>query len=305
MPILLTSHSYSSGSITFATYAETDDAFSLQVRNSWKPDLHTLLAQQLLSGEDFFLDLGANIGTFCLPVAKITGSHGLAVDALQSNIALLQAAIQANQLSDNVKWFFAAIVDSNGEVAISGEGAYGTVAEVGRRVLAYSVDGLMDEIGWPSVKLVKMDIEGCEMRALEGAPRFLDKNPHAIFIFEANGAHCYANGYAPQDLIRFFEIRGHYVYLVRGNRIIRRASRDFQEAGLCDYVASPFPLEQQISGFRFIDFDEATKVRETIRTLSAMKPGYARFMVSEMHLAPEFIRKNKEVQELVAKVSLT
>jgi len=209
---------------------------------------------------------------------------------------------EANDLSSKVEWFFAAIVEKNGEVTIAGEGAYGTVGSTGRRVLAYSVDGLMDEIGWPSVRLVKMDIEGCEKRALEGATRFFEKAPKVMFIFEANGAHCHINGYAPQDLIRFFEDRGHHVYLVRGDRVIRRRASDFQESGLSDYVTAPFPLEQKLTGVRFTDFDEATKVREAMRTLSVMKPGYGRFMVSEMHLAPDFIRNNKSIQELAAAV---
>jgi FkbM family methyltransferase len=302
MAIEYTTHDYAGGQVTLATRTENADAYSGQIRGKWRPDAHTLGAMQLLTSRDYFLDLGANIGAFCLPVAKATGASGLAVEALQSNLALLQAGIEANGLSDRMNWFFAAIVEKNGEVTIAGDSAYGTVGPSGHRVLAYSLDGLMDEIGWPAVNLVKMDIEGCEMRALEGAKRFFERYPDVIFVFEANGAHCHNNGYAPQDLVRFFEDRGNHVYLLRAGRAIRRRATDFQESGVSDYIASPFPLEQKLKGFQFADFDEATKIREAVRTLSVMKPGYGRFMVAEMHLAPAFIRNDKEVQKFAAAV---
>ena len=298
MTIVHSTYDHAGGKVTFATRSEMTDVYSTRVRSTWKPDAHTLVAQQLLKQGDRFIDLGANIGTFCLPVAKTTGANGLAVEALQSNIDLLQAGIEANGLSDKVQWFFAAIVEKNGEVTIAGESAYGTVGRAGQRVLAYSLDGLMDAVGWPSVNLVKMDIEGCEKRALEGAARFFEKNPEVVFIFEGNGAHCHQNGYTPQDLIRFFEERGNHVYLVRASRVIRRRATDFQESGVADYIASPYPLEDRLKGVRFADFDQATKISEVVRTFTAMKPGYAKFMVREMHLAPDFIRNDESVRRL-------
>lgn len=298
MTIEYSTYDHVGGKITFATRSEMVDAYSKRLRGTWRPDPHTLVAEQLLREGDTFLDLGANIGTFCLPVAKATGAAGIAVEALHSNLPLLQAGIEANGLSDQMRWIFAAIVEKNGEVTISGESAYGTVGRPGHRVLAYSLDGLMDEIGWPSISLVKMDIEGCERRALEGASRFFEENPEVIFIFEGNGAHCYINGYTPQDLIRFFEDRGSYVYLVRGGRVIRRRSTDFQESGVADYIAAPFPLEQRLTGVAFTDFDQATKLREVVRTLTVMNPSYVKSMIGEMHLAPDFIRNDRAIVEL-------
>jgi FkbM family methyltransferase len=300
MAIEYTTHAYVGGNVTFATRTEMADPHSTRIRTSWKPDAHTLVALQLLKESDHFVDLGANIGTFCLAVAGTTGARGLAVEALQPNFSLLQAGIDANDLSGKVEPLLAAVVEKNGEVRIAGESAYGAVSKSGRRVLAYSLDGLMDEIGWPPIQLVKMDIEGSEMRALEGAALFFEKNPEVIFIFEANGAHCLINGYSPQDLIRFFEARGSHVYWTRGNRVIRRGSGDFQEAGLADYIASPVPLEHKLEGFDFSDFDKVTKLKEVVRTLTVMKPGYRKFMDEGWHLAPDFIRNDKSVQELMA-----
>ena len=304
MTIVYRRHQYQGGEVTFATRADRNDPFSLALRGDWKPDTHTLAASQLLGANDLFLDLGANVGTFCLPTAKATGASCVAVEALRSNIPPLQAAIAANELERQVEWWLAAITEKEGEVKISGESAYGTVQTVGqgRRVLSYSLDGLMNELGWPRVTMVKMDIEGCEMRALQGAKKFFEKNPDVIFIYEANAAHCYSNSYQPQALIRYFEDRGNIVYLARAGRIIRRTSSDLQESGVSDYIACPFPLEDRLRGFLFSDFDTAYKIGEVVRMLTKMKPGYRLQMVSQMDLAEARIRDDPQVTALCAKV---
>lgn len=179
MKMVYTNHRYSGGEVTFATRGGAQDPFSVKLRGEWKPDTHTDVACQLVGHGDYFLDLGANMGAFCLPVSKATGARCLAVEALQSNIPMLQSSIEANDMVGQVSWILAAIVEKNGEVRIAGESAYGTVRNdlLGQRVISYSLDGLMHDTGWEDVKLLKMDIEGCELRALQGASEFFFADP--------------------------------------------------------------------------------------------------------------------------------
>lgn len=300
MSIVHTTHAFEGLNVVLASRMEETDAYSEKLRSGkWAADHHARLASQLLSDEDYFIDLGANVGTFCIPVALVTGARCLAIEALQSNIAVLQSAIEANDLSDRIEWALAAIVDRDGEVHIRGESAYGTVGTTGRRVLGFSLDGLMEEVGWRPVSLVKMDIEGCEMKALNGATSFMERNPDVTFIFEANAAHCFANDHSPQDLIRFFEDAGKNVYMCRGGRLARRSSTDFQEAGLVDYVASPVPLEDKVSGFIFEDFSDKAKIESARHTLSSMNDGYKVALATQFYLAPEFMKVDAELCGLV------
>ena len=288
--------------VRFCVGEERSDPFSVRIRQSWKPDTHTLVAAQILRPEDIFLDLGANYGAFCIPVAKKTGARGYAVEALISNIPILHDSIIANDLQGKLEWILGAITDHDGEVRIAGASAYGTVGDKGHRVLSYSLDGLVEDFQIKNVHVVKMDIEGCEMDALAGADAFFKDNPSVTFIFEANAAHCISRGYAPQDLIRYFEEKDRIIYLAKGGHLVRRSSLDFQESGVSDYIASPYPLEGVVDGFKFEDFSNDFRISETIRALSVMKPGYGQAAAAQIAFAPDFIRNHAEIVKFVDEV---
>ena len=218
-----------------------DDPVSRSLRGGWRPTDHAIVASQLLEPDDLLLDLGVNYGMFCIPVVLASEARCLAVEALQPNVVVLQAAIRSNQLGERIDWLLAAITDRSGEVRIRGVSAYGIVGEEGQRVLSYSLDYLMDELSLGSVAMIKMDIEGCEMPALSGGLRFLDANPEATFVFEANTAHCWRTGIRPQDLLARFEARDYLIYLCRHKHLVRRSSTDFQESGVSDYIANEKP----------------------------------------------------------------
>ena len=208
------------GRVVFLTDEESHDAYSIRVRTEWKPDPEVGLAITLLKknikreggdGAGDVLDLGANIGTWCMPTCLATENRFLAFEALPSNAKLLQLAINANGLHRRLSLHKLAIWDSDTTLKFSGSSAYGVVDEHGSiNVPARSLDSLLDDGLLSSLALIKMDIEGCELRAINGGMRCLEKY-HPDIIFEANGAHCISNGYFPQDIIRTLEILGRYV----------------------------------------------------------------------------------------------
>jgi hypothetical protein len=187
-------------------------------------------------------------------------------------------------------WLLGAVASHSGEVRISGESAFGTVGESGQRVLSWSLDDLINEIRPPTLSLIKMDIEGMEMEALQGASSLWDKFPNVTWIFEANAAHCWQRGHRPQDLLAQFEARGYLLYLCKGGRLMRRGSSDFQESGVSDYIASKRPLEKVISGFKFEEQTEDYRLAETRRSLTQMLPGYASSALDQREFAPDYIR---------------
>src|SRR5437868_2563097 len=80
--------------------AEADDHFSRTLRQGWYPSSPAtdLLLQMVRPGHRV-LDLGANIGLFCLPLAAM-GCQVVAVEASPRNAELLQASITCNRLSN-------------------------------------------------------------------------------------------------------------------------------------------------------------------------------------------------------------
>ena len=287
------------GEIQFATRSDFTDAYSTWIRDKWTVEPVTLLACSLLSDGDPFIDLGANIGAFCLPVAMYRNSPFLAIEALKDNVELLTAAIKRNDIA-NTAVLNVAIMDEAGVVHIKGASAYGTVNDAGEGVTIEAVSGdqVFSEHGFDNARLVKIDIEGAELKALIGMKQFLaDKS--RMYIFEANGAHSYDGGYMPSDLVKCFEALGHEIYMVVGRKLVPYSSDDIQPFGLINYLAIPSIPDSLDFGFRVLPLSEEEIISGVIRTLTQMKPGYRSFMLMELEKAPSSIRCDERVIEAI------
>jgi FkbM family methyltransferase len=278
----------------FAVHDDADDGFSKQIRSGWKLRPHTKLAMLLLDGDDVFIDVGANIGTFSIPVTLHTGAGCLDVEALPSNVELLAASLAANKIC-NHRIEAVAALDSYDNVQIKGTSAFGTVnrSGIGIDVPAVPLDDILAETPFAKARLVKMDIEGSEQRALRGMSRFFGRPPDHV-IFEANGAHCYANGYMPQDLMRFFEDRGYALYIVRPGRLVPRRASDFQEGALVDYLATRRRVDD-VSGFAIGGLSLDDRIHNVLRAMTIEKAGYRAFMAAQLEHGPPEIQGHREV----------
>lgn len=277
------------GTVHFATFEEYSDPYSVRIRNEWKIEPQARLAISLVSNESTFIDLGANMGAICLPIAIKTGARCYAVEAHGLNVQLLEAAIKKNKLS-NVHVVHCAVYDRDGQVSIDGSSAYAKVTEGGAvSVPALTLDSIIEKHSIARVSLMKMDVEGCELKVLRGGEIFFKKNPDADVIFEANGPHCLNAGYMPQDIMRFLEERGYSLYMIFGNSLIRRKSHDFQEPGIIDYIATKKRIEDINCGFKVREMAYEERIHQVVRSLILMKPAYRRFMLKQLESAPREI----------------
>jgi hypothetical protein len=123
--------------VTFAISNSAIDDLSVRVREAFALDpACEYVLRRLDSGEEF-VDVGANIGLFSLPVAK-KGFRTLAVEALAMNYTLLLAAARRNALK-NLLPVHAAAWNASGTVAMHGNGPWGTVGEKGSRCSGLSI----------------------------------------------------------------------------------------------------------------------------------------------------------------------
>jgi FkbM family methyltransferase len=136
---------------------------------------------RLLSPGDTFLDLGAHAGFFSLVGARRVGAAGkvVCVDPDALNCAFIRAQGELNALTNWVVLQvavadapgtakFAVYVpgDSTGHLAEAGEAAGQTFD-----VTVTTLDAIVRDHGRP--RLIKMDVEGAEVRALLGATETL------------------------------------------------------------------------------------------------------------------------------------
>jgi hypothetical protein len=76
-------------------------------------------------------------------------------------------------------------------------------------VSATTLDEFLMSVGWPHIDLVKMDIQGCEMMALQGATQFLTRNRPLKLIVEFWPAGLAASGTDPREFLAHLSRTGH------------------------------------------------------------------------------------------------
>jgi FkbM family methyltransferase len=168
-----------------------------------------ILAQRLLSRGDFVFELGANVGTETLSFSSIVGDSGMviAVEPSVINITKLDAVIAQNSIV-NVMSIQAAVDTEPGFCEFqdgtnqnSGIGFLKTKKaqlDQDNVVKVISVDSLL-EYGNP--KLIFMDIEGHELRALKGATTLL-RTIRPFLILEFNTSLLARSGGSGEELLK-------------------------------------------------------------------------------------------------------
>lgn len=180
----------------FEIFANPNDPVigSPALAGSYEPEVSTMI-EYLLKPGDTFLDVGANIGYFSLFGASLVGSEGqvYAVEPNDLNVKLLESSRKANGFknisvmqvgaSANIETLFLNSLAGNGETACLGE--FDIFAT--RTVAGLPLDVLLSG-RQKAVSLIKIDVEGFEYRALQGAEKILSMDkPHIIFEFAAAG----------------------------------------------------------------------------------------------------------------------
>mmetsp|Transcript_65143 Transcript_65143/g.125789 ORF Transcript_65143/g.125789 Transcript_65143/m.125789 type:complete len:364 (+) Transcript_65143:45-1136(+) len=194
------------GELTFFTHPTDQDMFvsaSISPTGYWEKDKSDEFCQEYgnIAGKADFLDVGANIGTWSIPMAQCLnrlnrGGSVIAVEALELNAKHMAASVHANSLH-NIDLYNYAVgeggpkdqvaelvnADNKGGSAIVDGSADGTELVSMTTLDAILADRLAFELD-SRIFAMKMDIEGYELYALQGAPNLLsaDHRPCLIFI---------------------------------------------------------------------------------------------------------------------------
>jgi FkbM family methyltransferase len=163
---------------------------------SYERDLQQLFVRTVRSG-DVVWDVGANVGFFTLLAAKLAGRDGrvIAIEPVPRNLALLRRHLELNRV-DNTTVIAQAVADAPGTARfdIAASASMGHLAATGAiEVPVTTIDALVAS-GLPVPRVIKMDIEGAESRALAGATRTLTHHRPLMFLS--------THGYAQNDECR-------------------------------------------------------------------------------------------------------
>lgn len=188
----------------------------------WEPVLSGFLKDALKPG-DGFLDVGANVGYFSVLAAHRVGPHGFVV-AVEPFPPLLQdlcANVALNRLrnvriepvaagcDDREIPFFYAGDPNRGESTTVPSAGFGLAARVRQRPLG----ALLSDDELARVRVVKIDVEGAELRALQGLEPQLERLRHdAELVVELHPDLLAAQGRHVSELAELLAPHGFHPY---------------------------------------------------------------------------------------------
>lgn len=195
----------------------------LYLQGVYEPQLSSFLAPLLKQGMTVF-DIGANIGYYSIMMAERVGSHGhvhcfeinkALVDVLTDNIALAGV--------NNVRIVEKAVAEKAGtasfHVPALGDEGEGSIRESRRykaegvvEVETITLDQYVQENGIENVDLIKIDIEGGELLAFNGAQKLLTSKTRPIIMFEALDTACVNFGSTWLDTVELIKNFGYRIY---------------------------------------------------------------------------------------------
>jgi len=170
-------------------YLGTDMSHCLYIGGSFEPNEFVFLRSVLRPGM-VFLDGGANDGVYSLYAARRVGDSGrvIAIEPSSREYERLLSNLRLNKIG-NVEALGVALGEAPGSavLAIAEEGHEGqnTIGErvsnptvetrAHETVRVETIDGLVDELGLERVDVVKLDVEGSELRALAGGRTTIER----------------------------------------------------------------------------------------------------------------------------------
>lgn len=178
----------------------------------------TATVLRLLRRGDCFIDVGANLGFLTLTASRIVGHSGN-VFAFEPNSVLagrLNHALLVNKI-DNVIINEHALGDAEGEAVLklsthSGTATLRDIAASGQKVKVHLGDNCIKEPAEDRWVLVKLDVEGYELRVLKGFQSLI-KRPKTGFIVEITDQWLKDLGSSADELFDLMLENGFKAYL--------------------------------------------------------------------------------------------
>lgn len=166
-------------------------------------------------------DVGANYGYYCLRLAPVASAI-YAFEPVLNTCQILRDNVARNDL-DNVTVFRAGLADTNSVAHIniykhSGNNSLFHVEDINPvRLLRQepidlvTLDSIITEQRLPPPVLIKADIEGAELYALQGAKRTIEEY-HPTLVLEYNARQSACAGYRLDDLVDTIQQFGYHIF---------------------------------------------------------------------------------------------
>ncbi|MFC1512837.1 FkbM family methyltransferase [Thermodesulfobacteriota bacterium] len=149
------------------------------------------------------------------------GGKVIALEPEPKNYALLSHTVKSYQEKKIIETLAVAVDSSDGNAKLffnplhPGDHKLGSE---GLEVTTISIDTLLEKRNWPSVSLVKIDVQGAEMRVLAGARRTISHLRPAFFV-EMDESALAQFGTSTQEIFCFFHEFAYSAHSMQKNGI--------------------------------------------------------------------------------------
>ena len=196
--------------------------------------------KKILKKDDYFIDIGANIGLFSIYASGIIGENGkiITFEPSPATFSRLKENIELNKFK-NVEIRNIGISDKKGELTLniseSGHDAWDTFApNINKKMFnksttvpVHTLDDELMEIDKEKIALVKIDVEGWEKFVLNGAKEFLTKFEPVLMV-EFTESNTEAAGYNVLEIYDIMHSLGYQWYkYVNGSLIPEKRNKRY------------------------------------------------------------------------------
>jgi len=236
------------GDICFVTNADSDDAYLQFTRNKFHIYPEIRLCLDAVAAGEQFVDIGANIGHFTLPLGK-KGARVLAVEAMPETAQLLELGVRESGLT-NVVVVQAAITDRQGTVNMANTGAWAQIAVSGRgiEVPATTLPQLTAAHGFDRPRFIKVDTEGSEFDILSAARDWLADRLECELLLEFNSWTWHRFGRTANQGMQLLSALGYRMFMLDGNRLVQKHVGDCLEHCVAELFATRGPERRAYNG---------------------------------------------------------
>jgi FkbM family methyltransferase len=161
----------------------------------------------LLRPWDYFVDAGANIGSYTILASSVAGAQSISFEPVPSTFSHLKHNVSVNNLESRVELHNCGIGNVNGELSFTGN--LDTVNHVIPMDGTNEPDSIrvkiktIDEFTRNKIPLLmKIDVEGFELAVLQGARQTIENDGLKAMIVELNGS-CRRYGVNESDIHTF------------------------------------------------------------------------------------------------------
>jgi len=197
----------------------------------YEPDTSDYIRKRLKPSDDF-IDCGANVGYFSLLASKVA-SRGrvFAFEPVNSTFRKLEARIKGRA---NIKAIRKAVGDREGRAMINtsadaGRDSLVAIAGTGREEIEITTLDSEFPKGLPRLRIIKIDVEGMEKEAIDGARRLLGSQKPDV-IFEFNYSLLYSKNRRYDEAFQALRSSGYtsFTELATGKRV--ESHRDLSDS---------------------------------------------------------------------------